>query len=130
MTGTAISSRSVSIEGRTYEKPTQAVILAGGRGTRMHPLTLDRPKPMVPVLGRPFLEYQIEQLREQGFKKVLLLLGYLPEVVQRHFGDGRRFGVEITYSITAPDQLTSSRIATARQLLDPCFLLLLSLIHI
>jgi len=124
MTGTAISSRSVSIEGRTYEKPTQAVILAGGRGTRMHPLTLDRPKPMVPVLGRPFLEYQIEQLREQGFKKVLLLLGYLPEVVQRHFGDGRRFGVEITYSITAPDQLTSSRIATARQLLDPCFLLL------
>ena len=112
------------VEGRIYERPRQAVILAGGRGTRMQPITNDRPKPMVPILGRPFLEYQIEQLRDQGFERVLLLLGYLPEIVQEHFGDGRRFGVRIEYSVTAPDQLTSSRVATARHMIDPCFLLL------
>jgi histidinol-phosphate phosphatase family protein len=112
------------IEGRLYRRPTQAVILAGGRGTRMQPLTNHLPKPMVPVCGRPFLEYQIEQLADQGIERVLLLLGYLPEVVQRHFRDGRDWGVQIDYHVTDPDQLTCSRIAGARHLLDPCFVLL------
>ena len=112
------------VEGKIYNRPRQAVILAGGRGTRMRPITNDRPKPMVPIRGRPFLEYQIEQLRDQGFESVLILLGYLPEAVQNHFGDGRRWGVRIEYSVTEPDQLTSSRIATARHMIDPCFLLL------
>lgn len=112
------------VEGRVYSRPTQAVILAGGRGQRMRPITDDRPKPMVPILGRPFLEYQIEQLRDQGFQRVLILLGYLPDAVRRHFGDGRRWGISIAYSVTDPDQLTSGRVAAARHLLDPCFLLL------
>lgn len=112
------------VEGRRYERPRQAVILAGGRGTRMRPITNDRPKPMVPILERPFLEYQIDQLREQGFERVLLLLGYLPEVVRRHFGNGRRWGIDISYSVTEPDQLTAGRIAAARHLLEPCFFLL------
>ncbi|HEY1945143.1 MAG TPA: HAD-IIIA family hydrolase [Roseiarcus sp.] len=112
------------IEGRLYDRPRQAVILAGGRGERMRPITDDRPKPMVPILGRPFLEYQIEQLRSQGFERILLLLGYLPEVVRNHFGDGSRFGVRIDYSVTAPEQLTSSRVSAARDMIDPCFLLL------
>jgi histidinol-phosphate phosphatase family protein len=112
------------IEGRVYDRPRQAVILAGGRGTRMRPITDDRPKPMVPVLGRPFLEYQVEQLRDQGFERVLILLGYSPEVVQNHFGDGQRWGISIEYSVTRPEQLTSSRVAVARNLIDPCFLLL------
>jgi histidinol-phosphate phosphatase family protein len=112
------------IEGRLYDRPRQAVILAGGRGVRMRPITDDRPKPMVPILGRPFLEYQIEQLRDQGFERALILLGYLPEVVQNHFGDGRRWGIRIDYSVTAPEQQTSSRVAAARRLIDPCFLLL------
>ena len=112
------------IEGRHYERPKQAVILAGGRGTRMRPITDHLPKPMVPILDRPFLEYQIEQLCDQGFERVLILLGYLPEIVQNYFGDGRRWGIRIDYSITEPDQLTSSRVLTARHLIDPCFLLL------
>ncbi|MEA2769015.1 MAG: hypothetical protein QOD93_1977 [Acetobacteraceae bacterium] len=124
MTVLGISQIQAHVEGRLYDRPTQAVILAGGRGTRMRPITDDRPKPMVPVLGRPFLEYQIEQLRDQGFERVLLLLGYLPDVVQEYFGDGRRWGIRIEYSITDPDQLTSSRVATARHLIEPCFLLL------
>lgn len=120
----AFASPAANVEGRVYHRPTQAVILAGGRGTRMRPITDDRPKPMVPVLGRPFLEYQIEQLRDQGFESVLILLGYLPEVVQRHFGDGRDWGIRIEYSVTAPEQLTSSRVVAARDMIEPCFLLL------
>lgn len=106
------------------EPPTQAVILAGGRGTRMRPLTDDRPKPMVEFHGRPFLEYMIEMLREQGIRRVELLLGYLPEVVQEHFGDGSRFGVDIGYSVSGADDLTVSRLRLVEERLDPCFLLL------
>jgi histidinol-phosphate phosphatase family protein len=124
MTALDLEFLRASVEGRVYDRPRQAVILAGGRGTRMRPITNDRPKPMVPILGRPFLEYQLEQLRDQGFERVLMLLGYLPEVVQKYFGDGRDWGVSIEYSVTEPDQLTSSRVATARHMIDPCFLLL------
>jgi NDP-sugar pyrophosphorylase family protein len=105
-------------------RPTQAVILAGGRGTRMRPLTDTLPKPMVEFHGRPFLEYLIEMLREQGFERVLLLVGYLPQVIQDHFGDGRRFGVDIDYSVSAPDHLTVSRIQLARERIERTFLLM------
>lgn len=106
------------------ERPRQAVILAGGRGTRMRPVTDTRPKPMVEFHGKPFLEYVIEMLHEQGFERVLLLLGYLPEVIQRHFGDGSTLDVEVDYSITGPDDLTVSRVQVARDRIEDCFLLL------
>jgi histidinol-phosphate phosphatase family protein len=106
------------------ERPIQAVILAGGRGTRLKPLTDTRPKPMVEILGKPFLAYQIEQLRDQGFEKILLLLGYLPEVVQDYFGDGRRWGIKIEYSVSAVEDETARRLKLAKSLLDPHFLLL------
>ncbi len=106
------------------ERPTQAVILAGGRGTRLKPLTDTRPKPMVEILGEPFLAYQIEQLRDQGFEKVLLLLGYLPEVVQDYCGNGNRWGIKIEYAISAVDDETGRRLKLAESLLDPSFLLL------
>jgi D-glycero-D-manno-heptose 1,7-bisphosphate phosphatase len=105
-------------------RPTQAVILAGGRGTRLRPLTDSRPKAMIEFHGRPFLEYLIEMLREQGFDRVLLLLGYLPDVVVDHFGDGSRFGVRIEYEVTEPDDLTSHRVRLARSRIDDCFLLM------
>ena len=106
------------------ERPTQAVILAGGRGTRLKPLTDTRPKPMVEIHGKPFLAYQIEQLRDQGFKKILLLLGYLPQVVQDYCGDGSRWGIKIEYSISAVEDETARRLKLAEFLLDPYFLLL------
>ena len=105
-------------------RPTQAVILAGGRGTRLHPLTDTRPKPMVEINGKPFLAYQIEQIRNQGFEKILLLLGYLPEVIQNYCGDGSRWGVKIEYSVSAADDETAQRIRLAESRLDPYFLLL------
>ncbi|MBI4575127.1 MAG: HAD-IIIA family hydrolase [Planctomycetes bacterium] len=104
--------------------PTQAVILAGGRGLRMRPYTDARPKPMFEVHGRPFLEYLFEMLAEQGLRRVLLLLGYLPEVVRDHFGDGGRWGVSIEYSVSAEADETGERLRRALPLLDPLFLLL------
>lgn len=109
---------------KTPKRPTQAVILAGGRGTRLGALTQERPKPMVAIAGKPFLEYQVAQLREQEFDRVLLLLGYLPQVVQEHFGDGRRWGVKIDYSVTGVDDDTGRRIKLAEPYLDDHFLLL------
>ena len=106
------------------QRPTQAVILAGGRGTRLRPLTDTVPKPMIPFHGKPFLGYVAEMLREQGFERLLLLLGYLPEVVMDHFGDGSAYGLEVEYAVTAPDDLTAYRVQEAADLIDDTFLLL------
>ncbi|MEI6634034.1 MAG: sugar phosphate nucleotidyltransferase [Chlamydiota bacterium] len=76
----------------------QAVILAGGLGTRLRPVTLTVPKPMAPVLGRPFLCHQLEDLKRQGIRKALLLVGYLGEQVRDYFGEGGRIGMELDYS--------------------------------
>jgi histidinol-phosphate phosphatase family protein len=105
-------------------RPTQAVILAGGRGTRLLPLTETLPKPMIPFHGKPFLEYLVDLLREQGFERVLLLLGYRADVVHEYFGDGSRFGLDIQYSVTGADDLTVCRMRMAAHQLDPSFLLL------
>src|SRR6185369_6652215 len=100
------------------ERPDQAVILAGGRGTRLLPLTISRPKPMILFHGRPFLEYLIDQLREQGFRRILLLLGYLPEIIMDYFGDGRRFGIQMDYHVTSVDDETGARLRSARDRID------------
>ena len=105
-------------------RPTQAVILAGGLGTRLRPITNTIPKPMIPFNGKPFLEYIIEMLVSQGFKKVLLLLGYLPEKVTEYFGNGSKYGIVIEYSITDVDDDTGLRIVKAKKLIDPIFMLL------
>jgi len=77
----------------------QVVILAGGLGTRLRPLTFEIAKSMAPVNGRPFLEHQIKYLKQQGMKKILLCVGYLSEQVVEYFNDGKKFGVEIQYSV-------------------------------
>ena len=76
----------------------KALILAAGKGTRLKPLTESRPKPMIPVGGRPLLERIVVQLREAGITDLFINLHSYPESIQNHFGDGQRFGVRITYS--------------------------------
>jgi NDP-sugar pyrophosphorylase family protein len=76
-----------------------ALILAGGAGTRLRAVVSDRPKPMAPVAGRPFLELQVAWLARQGVRRVVLCTGYLHEHVRSHFGDGRAFGVHVEYSV-------------------------------
>ena len=75
------------------------MILAAGEGTRMRPLTANVPKPMLPVAGRPALEYTVEWLRHHGIRDLVINLHHHPEAVIRHFGDGSAFGVSIEYSI-------------------------------
>jgi NDP-sugar pyrophosphorylase family protein len=76
-----------------------AMILAGGKGERLRPLTDTVPKPMVPLYGKPILERQVEWLKEGGVSGVVFLAGYLWEAIQAHFGDGSRFGVSALYSV-------------------------------
>ncbi len=105
-------------------KPTQAVILAGGRGQRLLPITEKIPKPMVSFHGKPFLEYIIEYLKKEGFKDVVLLLGYLHEQVTSYFGDGSKLGINIKYSITDIEHETGLRLLAARDMLEPTFFLM------
>lgn len=105
-------------------RPEQVVILAGGQGTRLRPITDTIPKPMIQFHGKPFLEYLLEMLSEQGFKKVLLLVGYLPEVIMDYFEDGKKWGLEITYSISPVENDTGERLRIAKDQVDPVFLLM------
>ncbi|HEX7785627.1 MAG TPA: nucleotidyltransferase family protein [Methylomirabilota bacterium] len=77
----------------------KALILAAGEGTRLRPLTLDRPKPMLPIGGRPLLEHIVAWLRHHGVTRIAINLHHRPHVVMDHFGSGSAFGVEITYSV-------------------------------
>ena len=75
-----------------------AVIMAGGKGSRLLSITNDEiPKPMVPVDGKPLLEYQVEKLKTYGIKKIVMIVGHLGEKIVDHFKDGKNFGVEIDY---------------------------------
>lgn len=78
---------------------TSAIILAGGKGERLRPLTNDRPKVMVEVAGKPLLLWQIEWLKSHGIKKFVLTVSYKYEVIQQFLGNGSKFGIEVDYSI-------------------------------
>ena len=78
---------------------------------------------MLEIHGRPFLEYLIDMLREQGFERVVLLLGYLPDQVVEHFGDGHKFGVDIEYSVTPVEDDTGQRLRLAAPMIEDVFLL-------
>lgn len=104
--------------------PTQAVILAGGLGTRLRPLTYDIPKPMVPLGDRPFLERQIALLKARGIDEVLLLIGYLGEMIEDHFGDGSKFGMPISYVKEAAPMGTGGALMGAWESLRDDFLIL------
>ena len=75
------------------------IIIAGGAGTRLRPLTNARPKPMMPIAGKPLLQYQVELLRRHGVDDIVLAVGRDVEAIRYHFGDGNAFGVHIVYSV-------------------------------
>jgi dTDP-glucose pyrophosphorylase/CBS domain-containing protein len=79
------------------ETPLQAVIMAGGKGTRLRPLTEDLPKPMLPVGGKPLMEQIVSNLQKSGIKHINVSTLYKPEKIVDHFGDGSEFGVELNY---------------------------------
>lgn len=100
----------------------QAVILAGGLGTRLKPVTEKVPKSMILVRGKPFLEHQLNLLKRHGISDVVLCVGHLGEKIKRHFGDGEKFGVKIRYSEETEGLLgTAGAIKKAQDLLDDVF---------
>ena len=70
----------------------KAVVMAGGEGNRLRPLTSNQPKPMVPVVGKPCMEHILELLREHGMNEVIVTVAFLPQAIRSYFGEGRRSG--------------------------------------
>jgi N-acetyl-alpha-D-muramate 1-phosphate uridylyltransferase len=102
-----------------------AAILAGGLATRLGPLTIDTPKCLLDVAGRPFIHHQLLQLRGQGVRRVILCVGYLSERVLEAVGDGSKFDLEVVYSFDGPDlRGTAGAVKRALPLLGPAFFVL------
>jgi NDP-sugar pyrophosphorylase family protein len=100
-------------------------ILAGGLATRLRPVTEKIPKSLLPVAGKPFLAHQLELLQSRGIRHAVLCLGHLGEMIQREFGDGRAFGVQLDYSFDGPKLLgTGGAIKCALPLLGDDFFVL------
>ena len=100
-------------------------ILAGGLATRLRPVTEKIPKSLLPVAGRPFLAHQLEMLHVRGIRRAVLCLGHLGEMIQREFGDGSEFGVQLDYSFDGPKLLgTGGAIRRALPLLGYEFFVL------
>ena len=99
----------------------QAAILAGGLATRLGGMAKNRPKSLVPINGKAFLEYQLEFLAEGGVKNIVLCLGHLGKMIPRHFGNGRDYGVNIQYSFEEAPLGTAGALKKAETLLDDTF---------
>lgn len=101
----------------------QVVILAGGKGERLLPLTKNKPKPMIRILNIPFLEYLIKENMRNNVKKILLLVGYKGKVIEDYFKDGKELGIEIQYDYQPPNFDTGLRLKKAQEKIDEMFML-------
>jgi mannose-1-phosphate guanylyltransferase / phosphomannomutase len=102
----------------------KAIVMAGGEGTRLRPLTSNQPKPMVPIVGKPCMEHIIELLRRYGFDEVIVTLAFLPQAIESYFGDGESTGVSIDYSLEATPVGTAGSVRLAAQRIDEPFLVI------
>lgn len=101
----------------------QAIILAGGKGTRMRPYTAILPKPLMPLGDLPILEIIIRQLKHYGVTKIVITVGYLSELIRTYFGDGEKWGVQITYSYEQQPLGTAAPLKLIDSLEDNFFVL-------
>jgi mannose-1-phosphate guanylyltransferase/phosphomannomutase len=102
----------------------KAIVLAGGFGTRIQPLTNSIPKPMLPILNRPMMEHIIIKLRDDlGVKDIAILLYFMPDVIKDYFKDGKDFGVNISYVLPDDDYGTAGAVGFARDFLDETFII-------
>ncbi len=100
----------------------QVAILAGGLATRLRPLTAEIPKSLIQVRDKPFFEYQLDFLKKGGVEDIVLCVGYLGEQIERYFGNGKEFGVNIRYSYEGKNLLgTAGALKNARKLLEDTF---------
>ncbi len=99
----------------------KAVIIAGGLGTRLRPLTNNTPKPMLPIGEKPILEHLVNWTKKGGIKSVVLCVSYLRESIEDYFGDGEKFGVKIEYAISKKQLATAGQLKTAEKFIDDDF---------
>ena len=99
----------------------KAVILVGGEGTRLRPLTYSIPKTMVPILNRPFLEHMLKHMKSHNIDDVVLALCYLPDHIRDYFGDGRGHGIKLTYAVESSPLGTAGAVKNVAQHLDDTF---------
>jgi mannose-1-phosphate guanylyltransferase / phosphomannomutase len=100
----------------------KAVIMAGGEGTRLRPLTCNLPKPMMPILDKPVMQYTVELLKKHGITDIAVTLQYLPDEVIRYFGDGKDFGVSMRYFIEEFPLGTAGSVKNGEDFLDETFI--------
>lgn len=104
------------------KKITQAVMLAGGKGVRLMPLTIDTPKPLVLVNGKPFFNYVIDLLKKNGITEILFLLGEGSEKILEYYGDGSRFGIAMRYHHGDKDEESGLRMKHAKDMIQDEFM--------
>ena len=97
----------------------KAVIMAGGEGTRLRPLTSLRPKPMVPIVNQPVMEHILGLVKHHGITEIIATLAFMPGVIQDYFGAGEEWGVEIQYTVEETPLGTAGSVKNAAHLLDP-----------
>ena len=102
----------------------KAVVMAGGEGTRLRPLTSNQPKPMVPIVGKPCMEHIVELLRDHGFEDVIVTVAFLPQAIRSHFGDGESLGINVEYSVEESPLGTAGSVRLAADKLDDTFLVI------
>jgi mannose-1-phosphate guanylyltransferase / phosphomannomutase len=102
----------------------KAVVMAGGEGTRLRPLTSNQPKPMVPIVGKPCMEHILELLKAHEFDQVIVTLAFLPQAIRGYFGTGESLGLEIEYSVEETPLGTAGSVRLASDRLDDTFLVI------
>jgi mannose-1-phosphate guanylyltransferase / phosphomannomutase len=102
----------------------KAVVMAGGEGTRLRPLTSNQPKPMVPIVGKPCMEHIVELLGEHGFDDVVVTLAFMPQAIRGYFGNGESLGITLAYSVEESPAGTAGSVKLAEEALDETFLVI------
>jgi mannose-1-phosphate guanylyltransferase/phosphomannomutase len=102
----------------------KAVVMAGGEGTRLRPLTSNQPKPMVPIVGKPCMEHIVELLKAHNFEDVIVTLAFMPQAIRGYFGDGESHGLAIRYSVEESPAGTAGSVKLAEEALDEPFLVI------
>ncbi|PIN78250.1 hypothetical protein COV16_06130 [Candidatus Woesearchaeota archaeon CG10_big_fil_rev_8_21_14_0_10_34_8] len=126
--GLKVKNRSHAVElllmkALDQNRPKKALILAGGKGTRLYPITKEIPKPLVPLHDKPILQHTIELFKKYGITDIIISIGYKGDKIKEYFGSGKRFGVDITYIEEQEPLGTAGPLNLARPLLTDTFVM-------
>ena len=102
----------------------KAVVMAGGSGSRLRPLTIERPKPMVPIVNKPVLSHILDLLKRYDINEVISTVQYLADMIQDFFGDGSSLGMRIHYSVEESPLGTAGSVKNAQEFVDATFLVI------